>query len=181
MTIDRDHLVAIFEGLGRKLAKPTTVCLIGSSPGIASGQPDRQSVVVDVWRQSSSYDETELRKACQEVGILFDPKGELDPGAICFQIIRPGIVDLPSSFEVESLGQYGNLAVVMPAPALLSAAKLVRGKPRDIEDVVWWIKERALRLEEIKAAIASLPHASQRVAASENVVLVDLVVAKDHK
>jgi hypothetical protein len=104
MTIDRDHLVAIFEGLGRKLAKPTTVCLIGSSPGIASGQPDRQSVVVDVWRQSSSYDETELRKACQEVGILFDPKGELDPGAICFQIIRPGIVDLPSSFEVESIG-----------------------------------------------------------------------------
>ncbi len=69
----------------------------------------------------------------------------------------------------------------MPAPALLSAAKLARGEPRDIEDVAWWIKERALSLDDIKAAIATLPNPSQRAAAGENIVLADLVVARERK
>jgi hypothetical protein len=119
-----------------------------SSPGIVSGQPDRQSADIDIWRQSSVYDETELRKACRELGILFDPKGELGPDEIYFQIARSGVVDLPAGFDVEVLGQYGNLTVAMPQPALLSAAKLARGEPRDIEDVTWWIKERTLNMDE---------------------------------
>jgi len=28
----------IFDGLGQKLTKPTTICVIGSSPGIVSGE-----------------------------------------------------------------------------------------------------------------------------------------------
>jgi hypothetical protein len=62
----------------------------------------------------------------------------------------------------------------MPEPALLSAAKLVRGDPRDIEDVAWWIKERALDLEKIRAAVGSLPEPLQRETAGENVLLVEL-------
>jgi hypothetical protein len=181
MTIDRERLVTILEALGQKLAKPATICLIGSSPGIVSGQPERQSADLDIWRQSSAYDETEFRRACRELGILFDPKGELDPDAIYVQIVRPGIVDLPASFDVEVLGQYGKLIVVMPAPELLSAAKLVRGEPRDIEDVAWWVKERALSTEDIRAAIATLPNASQREAASENIFLAELVIVRDRK
>jgi len=69
----------------------------------------------------------------------------------------------------------------MPDPALLSAAKLVRGDPRDIEDVAWWVKERALDLDEIRAAIGSLPDASQRESARENIFLVELVVANGRK
>jgi hypothetical protein len=181
MTIDRERLIVIFEALGQKLAKPATICLIGSSPGIVSGQPDRQSADIDIWRRSSAYDETELRKACRELGILFDPKGELGPDEIYFQIVRSGVVDLPTGFDVEVLGQYGNLTVAMPQPALLSAAKLARGEPRDIEDVAWWVKERALNLDDIKAAIGTLPNPSQREVASANIVLVDLVVASETK
>jgi hypothetical protein len=179
MTIDRERLRSIFDALGQKLTKPTIICVIGSSPGIASGQPDRQSSDIDVWRQRSVYDETELRRACQELGLLFDPRGELDPDAIYIQVVQPGIVKLPPDFQVEVLGQYGVLTVVMPAPALLSAAKLVRGDPRDVEDVAWWVKERAMSLDEIRAAIGSLPDASQREAANENIVLVELVVADE--
>jgi Nucleotidyltransferase of unknown function (DUF6036) len=181
MTIDRERLIGIFDALGRKLTKPTTICVIGSSPGIVSGQPDRQSSDIDVWRQTSDYDETELRQACQELGLLFDPKSELDPDAIYIQVVRPGIVKLPLDFGVEVLGQYGVLTVAMPAPALLSAAKLVRGDPRDIEDIAWWIKERALNLDEIRAAIGSLPDPSQREAANENIVLLELVIASERK
>ena len=91
MGFDRKRLLEIFDALGGALTKPTTVCLIGSSPGIASGQPDRQTPDIDVWRGQSSYDETAFRKACEDAGILFDPRGEqLDPEAIYVQIIRKG-------------------------------------------------------------------------------------------
>jgi hypothetical protein len=67
----------------------------------------------------------------------------------------------------------------MPEPALLSAAKLVRADPRDIEDVAWWVKERALDSSQIKAAVDSLPDASDRETAAENMLLVELFVAKE--
>lgn len=181
MTIDRDRLLSVFDGLGQKLAKPTTICVIGSSPGIASGQPDRQSLDIDVWRPRSTYDETEFRRACQEMGLLFDPTGDLDPDAIYVQVVRPGIINLPSDFKMEVLGQYGNLTVCMPEPALLSALKLVRGDPRDIEDVAWWVKQRALDLDAVRSAATSLPDLPQREAAGENLVLVELIVASGRK
>jgi len=101
MTIDRERLVRIFDELGQKLTNPTTICLIGSSPAIASGQPERQSADIDVWRPRSAYEETEFRRACQDLGLLFDPTGELDPDAIYIQIVQPGLVKLPADFPVE--------------------------------------------------------------------------------
>lgn len=181
MVVDRQGLTQIFEDLGQKLTKPATICLIGSAPGIASGQPDRQSRDIDVWRQTSSYDETEFRKACVDLGLLYDPKDELPPQAIYVQVVRPGTVKLPENIDVEVIGQFGNLKVVMPAPALLSAAKLARGDARDVEDVAWWIKERALSLEDIRAAVSKLPDSSQREIAMENIVLVELVVGPRRK
>jgi hypothetical protein len=67
----------------------------------------------------------------------------------------------------------------MPDAALLSAAKLVRGDPRDVEDVTWWVKERALGLDEIRAAVDMLPDSSQRELAGENLILVELVTASE--
>ncbi len=179
MTIDRDQLLRIFDQLGQKLTAPATICLIGSTPGIILGQPGRQSQDIDVWRPSSRYDETQFRRACQELGLLYDPRSELDPDAIYIQIVRPGLVKLPDDFRVEILGEYGALKVAMPEAALLSATKLVRGDPRDVEDVAWWIKERALNLAEIRAAVNVLPDSSQREIAAENMVLVELVTASE--
>lgn len=79
----------------------------------------------------------------------------MDLNAIYFQITRAGIVRLPPEFEPEILGQYGNLTVAMPPPALLSAAKLARDNKYDLGDVAWWVKERALSMEEIRAASAT--------------------------
>lgn len=75
--------------------------------------------------------------------MLFDPRGEhLDPEDIYVQVVRKGIVNLPSGFEMELVGEYGNLRVVMPDPSLLIASKLARGTPRDVEDAAWWMRER---------------------------------------
>jgi hypothetical protein len=177
MAIDRGRLAQIFMELGRRLTAPATICVIGSAPGIILGQPGRQSHDIDVWYPSSRYDETQFRRACQDLGLLYDPRSELDPDAIYVQIVRPGIVNLPKDFKVEVLGEYGALKVAMPEAALLSAAKLVRGDPKDVEDVVWWVHERALSLAEIRAAINMLPNSSQQETADENMVLVELVAA----
>jgi hypothetical protein len=175
MPIDRDRLVRIFDQIGQQLTSPSTICIIGSAPGIVSGQPERQSQDLNVWRQRSDYDDTQFRYACEELGLLFDPQGEIDPKATYVQIIQPGIVKLPRDFTIEVLGRYGALTVVMPEPALLSAAKLERGDQRDIEDVAWWVKARALNLDDIRTAIESLPDESQRETATENMILVGLV------
>lgn len=177
MVVDRSKLIQVFEDLGKRLAKPATICLIGSAPGIASGQPDRQSQGIDVWRGKSHFDETDFRAACTDLGLLYDPKDELTPDAVYVQIVRPGVVRLPRDFDVEVLAQYGNLSVVMPPAALLSAERLVRGDVRDIEDVAWWVKDRALDLDEIRTAITTLPDALQREKAIDNIVFVDLIVA----
>lgn len=178
MSIDRSRLIGLFDALGQKLAAPTTICLIGSAPGIALGQPERQSFDIDVWRQQSAYDDSAFRKACEELGLLFDPREQLPPDVIYVQVVRPGAVKLPAQFDVEEIGRFGNLTVVMPDPALLSAAKLVRGEPRDLEDVVWWTKERGLSLDEIRTAVNSLPDPFQRQAAAENIILIELVTDK---
>jgi hypothetical protein len=176
MGFDRKRLMEIFEALGGALAKPTTICVIGSSPGIALGQPERQTPDIDVWRQESSYDESAFQKACEQAGVLFDPRGEhLDPDVIYVQVIRKGIVNLPPGFGVELVGEFGSLRVVMPDPSLLVAAKLARGTPRDVEDAAWWMRERALTADDIRRSIGALPDPVQRETASENVVLVELV------
>ena len=92
--------------------------------------------------------------------ILFDPRGEhLDPGAIYVQVVRKGIVDLPPDFDVEVVGEFGNLRVVMPAPSLLVAAELARGTPRDVEDAAWWMMEKGNRTaDDIRTAIGALPN-----------------------
>lgn len=49
---------------------------------------------------------------------------------------------------------------------------------RDIEDVAWWVKDRALGLDEIRTAITTLPVAIQRETAVDNIVFVEVIVAR---
>lgn len=182
MAIDAEKIVSIFEKLGQHLQTPTVLCLIGSTPGIASGQVARQTPDMDVWFPRSEFDVSDLSKACAEAGILFNPTGEIDPDSIYIQIVRrSGIVDLPDNFAPESIGRFGNLTVVMPPPEYLAAAKLVRGSETDIEDVVWWIRQRGLDRSDIEQAISTFPNESDRENATENLTFVQLVSGRDWK
>ncbi len=175
MALDRVKIEKIFRGLGRVLSTPTTLCIFGNSPAMFCGQPSCQIQNIDVWHAGSVYDGGSLSEACSKVGVLYDPKGEIDPDSVYFQIVRPGIVALPAKFETESLAQFGNLKLVMPAPAVLVAAKLVRANDNDINDIVWWMRHRNLKEHQIKQAIKHFPDNSQRETAKENIVFVQLV------
>ncbi len=173
--IDKDTIEALLIAIGDKLGNPTTLCVIGSTPSILSGQPERQTPDIDVWFPQSDFDVGDLKRACEQAGLLFDPKGEVDPNAVYLQIIRPGFVILPSEFKVEIIGRYGKLSLVMPPPDLIVAAKLARGSDSDIEDAVWWVRGRDLTDEQIAQAINRLPTPASRNAARENFILIQLV------
>lgn len=175
MAIDREQVARLFEALGTALRAPTTLCLIGSTPAIMLGQAGRQTQDIDVWHSASIYDAGDLAHACEVAGLVFDPMGEVSPDATYLQIVRPGIVSLPPALDVETISCFGRLTIIMPAPATIAAAKLTRGSERDFEDVAWWIRERALSLQDVIDAINTLPGCSDRETASENIVLVRLV------
>lgn len=177
MTLDRDGVTKLFVALGSALSRPTILCLIGSTPAILLGQPSRQTQDIDVWNAGSDYDTGDLSQACDVAGLLFDPKGAVSPDTAYLQIVRPGIVSLPAELEPETIGVFGMLKVSMPKASVLAAAKLTRGSERDLEDVAWWVRNRALDGDEVRASISSLPRASDREAAAENIVLVALVAS----
>ncbi|MGH8548693.1 MAG: DUF6036 family nucleotidyltransferase [Methylococcales bacterium] len=175
MAIDRKKVEEVFQQLGDELYNPTTLCVFGSAPAISRGQPARQTQDIDVWQPGSVYDAGDLSRACSRIGILYDPNGEIDPDAIYIQIVRPGLVALPREFETETIGRYGQLTVVMPAPAVLAAVKLVRANENDVADIVWWIRHSKIRMHQIEQIIAQLPDHNDREIARENLVIVKLV------
>lgn len=179
MAINAAAIAEIFERLGSALQKPAVLCLIGSTPGIASGQTERQTPDMDVWYAASEFDSGDLARACREVGVLFDPTGEIDSDQIYIQVIRPGIVRLPVDFTPEVIGKFGNLTISMPPPEYLAAAKLVRGSEVDIDDVVWWIRKRGLDAANIERAIEKLPSERDREAAAGNMTFVHLVMGQE--
>ncbi len=179
MALDRAKIERVFQQLGNELDTPTVLCIFGSSPAIFCGQQSRQTQDIDVWHANSVYDSGKLSRACSKVGVLYDPKGEVEPDSIYFQIVRPGIVALPKNFETETLAQFGNLKLVMPAPVILSAAKLIRANDNDIRDVVWWIQQRNIKKHQIDKAIDNFPDSQHREIAKENMVFVQLVSKGD--
>ena len=67
----------------------------------------------------------------------------------------------------------------MPPPEHIAAAKLVRGSELDIDDVVWWIRQRGLDATDIEQAIEKLPNERDRENAIENMAFVQLVMGRD--
>lgn len=144
-----------------------------------SGQPERQTPDIDVWFPQSDFDVGDLKRACERSGLIYDPKDELGPDDIYLQIVRPGLIALPSEFMVEIIGRYGNLTLVMPVPELIVASKLARGSDSDIEDAVWWVRGRDLTDLQISTAIDRLATSTSRNAARENFILIQLVSKED--
>jgi hypothetical protein len=176
--IDKNVVEGLLMRLGEHLANPAVLCVIGSTSSIITGQPDRQTPDIDVWFPGSSFDAGDLRRACEAVGLLYDPQGEVGPDDVYIQVVRPGLVSLPPDFTPEVIGEYGNLRIVMPPPEIVVAAKLARGTESDIEDAVWWVRGRDLSEGQIGDAIERIPSRRNRETARENLILVRLIAFK---
>ncbi|MCW3783022.1 DUF6036 family nucleotidyltransferase [Defluviimonas salinarum] len=175
--IDREKLHEVLAAIGRALEHPARITIVGSGAGMLSGQDDRQTPDIDVWYPTSDFDISDLRNACLEAGLLFDPKGHVEADQMYLQIMRPGITMLPKQFETEVYGRFGNLTVTLPPPELIIATKLARASVSDLEDTSWWVANSDVTLERIAAAIGKIPQAENRETATENLVLVEIAMA----
>lgn len=175
MGMDRSALLDALGRIGGELKHPACICLFGGGLGVVCGQPGRSASVLDVWGPASEFSDWQLKAACETAGIAFGPDGGPSPESLRLRVMGPGTVCLPEAFDPEKVYRFGKLNVVMPPPALIAASKLVRNELRDMDDVVWWQKERAVTFGEILAAIASLPNEADRRQAESNLVLAELV------
>ena len=176
MALDRERLREVFATIGNALLHPTTICLIGSSPSIFLGQAARQTQDIDIWQPMSASDEGDFAQACRAAQLIYDPQGEISPDDVYIQIVRPGIVALPRSFETEILARFGRLTLVMPPPVLIAAAKLTRASDTDLQDIVWWMRARRFGMPELESAIKSLPTRENRETAFDNLIVAALVL-----
>lgn len=161
--------------LGEALRRRTHLCLVGCTPGIFFGQPERTTDAIDVWEPQSTFDRTELARACERVGWLCDPTGEFGPGAVCLRILRPGATALPQSFELQKIETYRRLSLSMPRPPMLVAAALAGASANDIDDFVFWMGERRLKIGDIEQAVEQLEPGPLRDSARDNLILARLV------
>jgi hypothetical protein len=172
--IDKDSLERLLAAIAAQLPEPTTICVVGSAAAILMGQPERQTADIDIWDPESDFDTGALRQACENAGVLFDPKGEVAPDDAYLQILRPGVTMFPERFPVVRIGRFGRLTVVMPPAGLMVATKLARATDTDIEDAAWWVSRQGLTADVVSEAIDAIPQPENREAARENLVLVTL-------
>ena len=165
-----EKLVAIDTSLVSQGAT-AQLLIIGSAIGILAGQPGRTSGDLDVWKPKSRYQFQALKRAVEQAGLAFDPKSTLEPDQPYLQFIEPGIAELGSFDEAETLEQFQALRLERPPIANVVAAKLIRCDPRDLEDIAFLMARYRPASEDIAKAIQSMPKAAREQAAENMVYL----------
>ena len=133
------------------------------------------SIDLDVWKPTSNYDASELKKAVEASGLLFNPTEieENIPSKPYIQIVEPGICQL-GSFKTQSLDKMGNLDLLCPPVENLIASKLLRSDAKDLEDITWICSNYAPNITKVKEIIKTFP-SKQKGIALENLVYLEVI------
>ena len=173
---DKARWMLALENIAEKLGKegpPVRLCLIGSAACIFAGMELRTTEDLDVWQPSSDFDLSELKAACEAVGISFNPTGMLAPDRPYLRLVEAGIVQV-GNFEPTHLFRIGRLSISRPPIENLIASKLTRGDIKDIEDIQFLYHHFQPDPTLIRTVIASFPKAKRELA-SENLVYLEIL------
>lgn len=178
MSMSKGDLDGVLIRLGESLHKKTRLTLIGSAVNIEAGQDARFTMDIDVWQKTSNFDYADLKQACEQSGICFDPKEYEVPDGPYLQLISEGVVDIGGFTEKNRMMRTGNLVVEHPPIENLVASKLLRGYDRDYEDMAFLCSKADLSRAQIEAAIATLkPHHQET--ASENLTVLSILLGDE--
>ena len=162
--LTRDEWLAVLENISEALpaaGPPVRLCLVGSAACLLEAMPGRASRDLDVWQPSSDFDRLELRRAVEAAGLLFDPRGGLDPEKPYVQIITPGPTQT-GEFTPVLWARMGRLHVYLPPWPNLIASKLARGDERDVEDVLFLAGRHRVSAESVKACADVMPEPARQ-------------------
>lgn len=164
-------LKAMSEALGKD-GPPVELCLIGSAVCIFSGMAARTSHDLNIWEPASDYDRAELETAAAAAGLLFNPKGILEPESPYLQLVSPGIVQV-GKFEPVRIFKLGRLTVSRPPVENIIAAKLSRADAKDLQDIQFLIQHFRPDPGTVRAVVATLAKPA-RDTAMENLVYLEV-------
>lgn len=156
------------------LTKKTRLHMMGSAACMFANEPERISMDLDVWKPSSTFQEQDLRQACEKAGLVFNPR-ESHPRQPYLQIVEPGICYLPGTQPPQphpDLVTAGKLEITTPHPADLIASKLERCEPKDIDDITWLIQTTPTTLQEIQEAVEAMPKRYWRARENQTIARV---------
>ena len=177
MSITHEQIEDFASVLGESLTRPASLCLIGSAammmlaPNTARAAED-----IDIWVAGSQRDRSDLERALRGLNVFELWPDSADPQGVV-QFVGSRVFALPEELDQQVVGNWGNLALTTPSPAMLAASKLVRCSAQDMEDAIWLMNECGIHPEEVRAAARRFPPYEAETA-SENVVLLEIVAAR---
>lgn len=170
----RDKLLEI----ASHLKQPTSLCLIGSMPAMLGGQPNRVSIDLDTWKKATTYGYADLRQAVEKAGLVFDPKGEMDPNQPYIQLVERGIhTEIGKFTEQEEIMREGQLVVNRVPWENIVASKLTMMRPKDIEDVTFIVNTYGVTKDQVVEVLKSFPR-DLRDSATENLIYFEVIAPK---
>jgi hypothetical protein len=150
---------------------PVKLCLIGSAVCLFGNMPQRTSRDLDIWKPASKYSITELKRAAEQAGLIFNPKDYLEPDGPYLQVVEPGIVQV-GKFTPVLMETIGRLELYRPPIENIIASKLTRAAEKDIQDILYLVKTYQPDLAKVRRIAATFPPAS-RALARENLIFLD--------
>lgn len=160
--------------LASHLQRPTSLCIIGSGPGIIGGQPNRVSIDLDTLQRASHFAYSDMKQACEKSGLLFNPQDEIDPNQPYIQIIEEGKVQVGRFTEVTDVMREGGLVVIRPPMENIVASKLLRASDKDFADVAYLVETYGVTRQGVEKVLKHFP-ADKREQAAENLVFLDAI------
>jgi hypothetical protein len=157
--MDALKLRQVFERLDQSLEHPTELLIRGGAAVLAYGLEQRVTMDIDVL-PSSRFVEADLRRACVEAGLGFNPSDKDFAEEDYLEVVPEETLVLPRpaperAYNTVFRGQ--RLIVKTPPAADLIIGKLKRLEIEDIGDINFLIERFPLTEADLKEAFGRLP------------------------
>lgn len=162
--MDAAELRRIFERLDEALELDTTLHVRGGAAVLALGLEQRVTIDIDVLPDSRFVD-ADLRRACERVGLGFNPPDKDNVERDYVEIVPEGTLVLPRpspDLPYNTVFRGKRLTVRTPPAADLVVGKLKRLDAEDLADVAFLVRRFGLGRRELDEAFARLPAPLQR-------------------
>lgn len=157
--MDGTELKEIFERLDAALEHPTELLIRGGAAVLAYGSEQRVTIDIDVL-PASDFVEADLRRACGEAGIGFNPSDKDFTERDYLEVVPEETLILPDPSPnrgYNTVFRGRRLTVRTPPAADLVVGKLKRLEPEDVDDVLFLIGHFRLTKDDVTEAFSRLP------------------------
>lgn len=157
--VDGQRLHGWLQKLDEALERDTVLDLHGGAAVLMLGMSERTTLDIDVL-PTSQFTDVSLRRACESVGLLFEP---LDAALLereYLEVIPEQTLILPRAVDdhpYTTVFRGERLTVRTPPAADLAVGKLRRIEPDDLADIAFLTRHFTLTRSDLEEAFSRLP------------------------